>query len=90
MQFDIGDEVFLINPRAQRQKVATARVSGLPGEHKFHFAAIPHGWLKVDVLDIVQPGLALMYPNDDVDMRVLADAKGTCTVWDAQFIKHAC
>ena len=76
LQFDIGDEVFLINPCTMKHKVATARISGLPSEHKFYFAAIPDGWLKVDVLDIIQPGVALMLPNDDVDMRVIADAKG--------------
>ena len=56
---------------------------------KFHFAAIPNGWLKVDVLDIVQLGVALMLPNDNVDMRNIPDAKEIATVWNQQYIRHA-
>jgi len=87
LQFHIGDEVFLSNPRSPRQKVAKGNVSGLPGEHKFHFKDIPEGWLKVDVNDILHPSTALMFPAADPDMQLIEDAKGTSVVWHAKYIK---
>lgn len=87
LQFKVGDEVFLMNPRAHRQKVATARISGLLGESKFHFREIPQSWVKVDVLSILQPGVALMFPYEEADMALIEDAKGSTALWDTKYIK---
>jgi len=52
-QFNIGDKIFLFNPRDVKQKMAKGRVSGLEGEQKFHFQEIPEAWLRVDVTKII-------------------------------------
>ena len=67
LQFNMKDEVWLMNPRSKRQKVALGSVSGFPGKHKFHFKDILEGRLRVDVQDVLAPGVALMFPNDDTE-----------------------
>ena len=76
LQFNIGDEVFLMNPRAVKQKVVSKTISRVVGEHKFHFKDIPELWWKVDMYVIMHTGVALMYPNDDADMSLIRHAKG--------------
>jgi hypothetical protein len=85
--FDVGDEVFLMNPRAVRQKVAAATVSGFPGIHKYHGKEIPPSWLKVDVREALQKGIQLMFPNAAADMEFVEDAKGSSAIWDQKYIK---
>lgn len=84
--FELGDEVFLMNPRAVRQKVASGAISGLSGQHKFHGSEIPKSWVKVDVRDILQPGCALMFPNSAADMDFVEQAKGSAAIWDTKYI----
>ena len=55
VQYEIGDEVYLFNPRSVKQKVAVATISGLGGVDKFHFLEIPKHWYKVDVKDAFFP-----------------------------------
>jgi hypothetical protein len=38
-----------MNPRSYRQKAASGAISGLWGEHKFHFGTIPDSWFKIDI-----------------------------------------
>jgi hypothetical protein len=87
LQYRIGDAVFLFNPRAVRQRVAAGKISGLPGKHMFHHAEIPETWFKVDIVDVLQGGVPLMYPNDADDQEKIEDVKGTCTIWDQKYIK---
>jgi hypothetical protein len=49
LQFSAGEEVWFMNPKRSIQKVASGNVSGIGGEHKFHFKEIPEKWFKVDV-----------------------------------------
>ena len=86
-QFKIGDEVFLFNPRAVKQKVAKGRVSGLPGEQKFHFKGIPEAWLKVNVTEIKTKGVPLMYPAVDPDQEFIEHMLGTCVLWHSKNVK---
>ena len=53
LQFKVGNEVFLYNPWAVKQKVAKGTITGLPGEQKFHFQEIPDPWVKVDITEIM-------------------------------------
>lgn len=85
--FHVGDEVFLMNPRAVRQKVATATVSGLPGSHKFHGMDVPTSWLRVDLREVLQNRVALMFPNDAAGMALVEDAKGSTAIWDQEYVK---
>jgi hypothetical protein len=87
--FNVGDEVFLMNPRAVRQKVASGMVSGIPGSHKYHGKDIPPSWLKVDIREALQTGVHLMFPNAAADMEFVEDAKGSCAMWDQKYIKKA-
>jgi len=36
------------------------KISGLPGKYKFHCRDIPEPWFKVDVITVLQSGVALM------------------------------
>lgn len=87
VQFVIGDEVFLMNPRAPRQKAAVGKISGILGKHKFHFQDIPENWFKIDVQDVLLPGVKLMSPNADDEHTKIEDVKGTSTVWDQKYLK---
>ena len=78
-----------MNPRRSTQKVAVATVSGLPGVQKFHFRDIPVNWTKVDVREALHPKAALMYPSDEADQNIVADAVGGPTLWDQKHIKIA-
>lgn len=89
VQLKVGDEVTLMNPRAHRCQVATGTISGVAGTHKFHFKDIPESWYKVDVKSILQPGVALMIPNDKADQTVIEHAKGSSTLWAMKYIKLA-
>jgi hypothetical protein len=56
--------------------VASGKVSGIGGEHKFHFREIPEKWFKVDVQEALLPATALMQPNEDVDQHVVGTSWG--------------
>jgi hypothetical protein len=79
--------VWLINPKRGTQKVASGKVSGVAGEHKFHFKEIPEKWFKVDVQEALLPKTTLMHPNDDADQHVVGDVVGTAVIWDQKHIK---
>ena len=86
-QYKAGDTVWLMNPRAVRQKLAVGRIIGFPGKHKFHFMDIPESWFKVDVLEILHLGVQLMFGNDNNDQVNIEDAKGSSTIRDQKYIK---
>jgi len=65
LQFNLGDEVVLYNPRSTRQKVAMGTISKIGGEGKFYFLIILETWLKMDVHDILAANTALMFFNED-------------------------
>ena len=87
MQYREGDEVWLFNPRMTRQRVAVGKISGLPGQHQFHFCDIPETWFKVDVITILQPSVPLMYPNAEAEHSIIEHVKGTSTIWDQKYLK---
>lgn len=76
-----------MNPRAPRQKAAVGKISGISGKHKFHFQDIPENWFKIDVQDVLLPGVKLMSPNADDEHTKIEDVKGTSTVWDQKYLK---
>ena len=78
-----------MNPRRTIQKVAVGTISGLPEGHKFHFRDIPENWIKVDLWEALRPKAVLMYPSDDADQNIVADAIGSATLWDQKHIKIA-
>jgi hypothetical protein len=87
LQFSVGEEVWLMNPKRSTQKVALGKVSGISGEHKFHFKEIPEKWFKVDVQEALLPETTLMQPNEDVDQHVVGDVVGTAIIWDQKHLK---
>ena len=56
-----------MNPRAVKQKVAHGTISGIGRIYNFYFELIPTGWLKVDILEAIMLGAALMFPNNAAD-----------------------
>jgi len=78
-----------MNPRAWRHKVATGTISGLHGSSKFHGAEIPKSWVKVDVWDVLLPGVALMVDNSAADMTLIEHARRSPAIWDQKYVKHA-
>jgi hypothetical protein len=87
LQFSVGEEVWLTNPKRSTQKVASGKVNGIGGEHKFHFKEIPEKWFKVDVQEALLPETTLMQPNEDVDQHVVGDVVGTAIIWDQKHLK---
>lgn len=85
----MGSEVYLINPRAVRQKVAAGVISGVGGVDKFHFMLIPETWFKIDVREVLQPNVPLMYPNKDADQETLKDVQGGNAIWSKKYLKLA-
>jgi hypothetical protein len=78
----MGQEVWLMNPRAMKQKVARGTISGIGGVHNFHFHVIPDGWLKVDVKEALQRDVALMYPHDAADQNKVGDIVNGNGIWN--------
>jgi hypothetical protein len=89
VQYCMGQQVCLINPKNVKQKVAVGIVSGFGRIDKFHFNTIPESWLKVDVKEVVSPNADLMYPNENANQHLLKDVVGGNTVWDVKFIRRA-
>jgi hypothetical protein len=87
LQFSVGEEVWLMNPKRSTQKVALGKVSGIGREHKFHFKEIPEKWFKVDVQEALLPETTLMQPNEDADQHVVGDVVGTTVIWDQKHLK---
>ena len=85
----MGQEVWLINPRRYRQKVATGTISNFGGKHKFHFIPILETWFKVDVCVALVGDVAFMFPNEDTDQMKVKDVVGSSTIWDTGCIKCA-
>jgi hypothetical protein len=89
VQYCMGQQVCLMNPKNLKQKVAVGVVSGLGGIDKFHFNIIPESWLKVDVKEVMSPNAELMYPHEPADQSVVRDVVGGNTLWDEKFIRRA-
>jgi hypothetical protein len=87
LQFLVGEDVWLMNPKRSTQKVASGKISGIGREHKFYFKEIPEKWFKVDVQEALLPKTALMQPNEDADQHVVGDVVGTAVIWDQKHLK---
>jgi hypothetical protein len=81
--------VCLFNPRSVLQKLASGIVSGIPGQHKFHFSKIPERWFKVDVRESHCPTATLMFPMEDAEQTTVKDIVNGNTLWDGKFMKSA-
>lgn len=66
LQFCLGQEVWLLNPKGGKQHVAVGNVSGLAGG-MVHFRSIKEGWCKVDVSEALYGDVLLMEPNEDAE-----------------------
>jgi hypothetical protein len=82
------DDVYLVNPRAVRQKVAVSKISGIGGRDKFYFMLILKAWFKVDVREVSQPKVPLMFPKEEADQHILHDVQGGNVIWDSKYIRH--
>jgi hypothetical protein len=69
--------------------VAIGNISGVGGEHKFHFKEIPERWFKADLQEALSSNTTLMYPNEDVGHKIMGDVAGTAVIWDQKHIKIA-
>ena len=78
-----------MNPRWTTQKVAIGTINGLLRRHKFHFRDIPENWIKVDIREVLHPKTTFMYPSDDADQNIIADAIGSVALWNQKHIKIA-
>jgi hypothetical protein len=83
----MGQEVWLMNPRSVRQKVALGTVSGISGQHRFHFMEIPVGWMKVDITEVLASNVMLMMENRDAEQEKVKDAVGSSVLWNQKFMK---
>ena len=72
-----------------RQKVGAGVISGVGGVDKFHFLVIPDNWFKIDIREVLQPNVALMYPKKDANQEKLKDVQGGNAIWDRKYMKLA-
>jgi hypothetical protein len=89
VQYTMGQQVCLMNPKNSKQRVAVGFVSGFEGIDTFYFRPIPNAWLKVDVKEVMIPTAALMHPNKDADQLQVKHVLGGNTLWYERFIKRA-
>jgi hypothetical protein len=83
----MGQQVWLMNPRSIRQKAARGTVSGISGQHRFHFVEIPDGWLKVDVQEALMPNVSLMMENREAEQEKVKDDVGSYVLWNQKYMK---
>ena len=76
-----------MNPRFTKQKLAVGRISGLGGMDMFHCLTILRSWYRIDVIQVLQPNVPLMFEKKDVEQFVLKDVKGGNTIWDSEYIQ---
>jgi hypothetical protein len=69
--------------------VARGTISGIAGQHKFHFKEIPDSWCKVDVVEVLQERVALMYPNEAAEQSLIEHVLGSSALWKQQYMKVA-
>jgi hypothetical protein len=84
----MGQHIWLMNPRSVRQKAASGTVSGISGEHKFHFMDIPDGWIKVDVKEALASNVMLMMENRDAEQEKVKDIVGSSVIWNQKYLKY--
>jgi hypothetical protein len=89
VQFALGQEVWLTNPRSHRRKVAVDSVSGIGGQQKFHGATIPESWFKIDVREALMLEVPLIFPNEVAEQDKVKDAVGSNAIWDQKYMKCA-
>jgi hypothetical protein len=87
LEFFMGQAMWLMNPRATRQKVAGGRISEIGREDKFHFISILETWFKIDVGEIFILDVPFMWENESADQMKVEDVKGGNAVWDQKFLK---
>ena len=76
-----------MNLRSARQKVASGIVSGIGGQHRFHFMEIPPAWMKIDIREALAPSVPLMMENVDNEQMKVGDAVGLSVLLNQRFLK---
>ena len=76
-----------MNPHSTKQKLAVGRISSLGGVDMFHCLPIPSSWYRIDVTQVLEPNVPLMFENKDAEQFVLKDVKGGNTIWDSEYIQ---
>ena len=62
-----GRRSSLMNPHFTKQKLAVGRISGLGGVDMFHCLPIRRSWYRIDVTQVLQPNVPLMFENKDAE-----------------------
>jgi hypothetical protein len=76
----------LMNPKNQRQKVVSGKISCLWGIDKFNGSPIPNFSVKVvAIVHVVD--VPLMHPHEVDDQVLMQDVVGTCTLWNQKYLK---
>jgi hypothetical protein len=76
----MSQEVWFMNSKRYRQKVATGAISGFGGQYKFHFTPIPKTWFKVDVQIVLVCDVAFMFSDEDVEQIKVKDVVGPSAI----------
>ena len=76
-----------MNFKRSTQEVASGKVSGIGGEHKFHFKEIPEKWFKVDMQEALLPETTLLQPNEDADQHMVGNVMETTVIWNQKHLK---
>ena len=79
------DKVYILDPKDSKNKVGIGEISGVDRD-LFHQNPIPHGWLRLDVLEVFDKKIPLMLPHELADQFVLGDTINGVVVWKQQHV----
>jgi hypothetical protein len=73
MQFSVEQYVHMMNPRNNKQKVDSGKISSVGGADKFHFKTFLKFCYKVDVSIVYLGEVCFSYPHETGDQWVVED-----------------
>lgn len=86
LQFEVGDEVWLLNSSATDMHVAVGTVISCSSAEKIHGESIPDAYVKVCVTKAICPHVELMKQNPNGDQFKIIDVVGSFTIWKKQYL----
>ena len=70
----------MLDPKDPKHKVGIGEISGMDMD-LFHLKPIPHGWLRIDVMEVFDKEIPLMLPHEPADQFVLGDTIKGVVLW---------
>lgn len=86
-QFSKGDAVELRSIVDRSTIVAIGKITGLPGEDRFHCVLIESPWVRVAIKEVLCGDIALPHPIPGEKQVYLRDVRGMNTLWSCRLLR---